>query len=172
MVLSIIIAVLIIAIDQISKHIVDANMALGESIELIKNVFSITYVRNEGAAYGIFANNKWIFMVISIIIIGIVIFAFIKYKEFGLMFQIPLALIFGGAVGNMIDRIFLGYVIDFLEPTFLPFAKFTNNIADICINVGAIFLAIYFIFINKVLWKDDKKKEKSDENTESTKQAW
>lgn len=168
MVISIIVAVLIIAIDQISKHIVAQNMEVGESIEVIKNIFSITYVHNEGAAYGILSNARWVFMVVSVIIIVGITIAFFKFKSFGLMFKIPVALIFGGAVSNMVDRVFLGYVIDFMEPTFLPFLKFTNNFADICINVGAILLLIYFLFINKVLWVDDKKKkEEKIENNET-----
>ena len=167
MIIGIIVAVLTIVIDQVSKNLIASSMNVGESKVFIDKILNITYIHNEGAAYGLFANARWIFMAISILIILAIPYFYIKYRKFGLFYQISLGLIFGGAVANMIDRIFLGYVVDFLEPVFLPFGKFINNFADIFVNVGAIMLAVYLIFINKTIFKSDKKDKSVESTTEN-----
>ena len=173
MILGIIIAVVSILIDQITKILVNGNMELGQIIVLIPKVFQLHYVHNEGAAYGLFSNARWIFLVISAIIIIAIPFFMYKFRRFGKFYIISLSLVLGGAISNMIDRVFLGYVIDFMEPVFLPFGNFTNNFADIFVNVGAISLFVYLIFINKEIWKDDKKKRNKEAavSEESTEQA-
>lgn len=165
MIIGLIIAIITVVIDQITKNLVSSSMYLGESKVLIDKILSITYIHNTGAAYGLFSDTRWIYMALSIIIIVAIPFFYIRFRKFGLFYHISLALIFGGAIGNMIDRVFLGYVIDFIEPVFLPFGKFVDNFADIFVNVGAIMLAIYILFINKTILKSNKNVIK--ENTES-----
>ena len=167
MILGIIITVLTVLIDQGTKILVSANMEVGDTIVLIKNVFQIHYVRNTGAAYGLFSESRWIFLVISSLVIIALPFFMYRYRRFGKIFIIPIAMVLGGAISNMIDRVFFGSVIDFMEPLFLPFGSFTNNFADIFVNVGAIFLFIYFVFINKEIWKDSKKDKKETPIIES-----
>ena len=161
------ISILVVTLDQLSKTIVANNMQVGESIVLIKNLFSLTYVRNEGAAWGILANHRWIFLVLTAIaIIAIPIITY-KLRDFGYFFGTSMALIWGGAIGNMIDRLFYGSVVDFIEATFIDFPVF--NIADSCVVVGGIMLFIYLVFINKTLFKSEKKPETvSDEDEEKS----
>ena len=158
------ISILVVTLDQLSKTIVANNMQVGESIVLIKNLFSLTYVRNEGAAWGILANHRWIFLVLTAIaIIAIPIITY-KLRDFGYFFGTSMALIWGGAIGNMIDRLFYGSVVDFIEATFIDFPVF--NIADSCVVVGGIMLFIYLVFINKTLFKSEKKPETVSEEDE------
>lgn len=161
------ISILVVTLDQLSKTIVANNMQVGESIVLIKNLFSLTYVRNEGAAWGILANHRWIFLVLTATaIIAIPIITY-KLRDFGYFFGTSMALIWGGAIGNMIDRLFYGSVVDFIEATFIDFPVF--NIADSCVVVGGIMLFIYLVFINKTLFKSEKKPETvSDEDEEKS----
>jgi len=114
-------------------------MALHQSIPLINNILHLTYIQNTGAGFGILKGSNTTLIFISLIIIGIILFYFdriIKEKPT----HIPVALILGGAVGNLIDRIFLGHVIDFVDFRIWP----AFNIADSAITIGALLLIIYF----------------------------
>lgn len=156
MILWIIVIAASVLIDQISKILVAGGMTLYQSIPVVRNFFSLTYIHNYGAAWGILSNHRWIFIVITaaaIIVLPIVLY---KYRKLHFLFGFSLSLIIGGAIGNMIDRIFRGYVVDFFEFTFIDFPVF--NIADICVTVGAILMFIYFIFFDKVLLTEKKKK--------------
>ncbi len=151
-----------IAIDQISKVLVVNNLDyINErgSITLIKHILNLTYTENRGAAFGMLDDQRWIFMTISVIaIIGIGIYLFAFCKE-GWLFQLGLTLIVSGGIGNMIDRIALGYVVDMLEFDFMEFAIF--NVADsfICIGAGLVILMLIIEII-----KDSKKsKQESKE---------
>ncbi|MBU0628473.1 MAG: signal peptidase II [Nanoarchaeota archaeon] len=133
------ISFLVILFDQLTKYIISHTFALSESITLIKNLLEITYIRNTGAGFGIFRGANIILIFTSLIIIGIILFYFDKIlKE--KPSHIPLALILGGAVGNLIDRLFLGHVIDFIYIRFWP----AFNVADSCISIGAVWLIIYY----------------------------
>ena len=109
----------IVGLDQLSKWIVVQNLPLGESYEWIRKVVHFTYVRNEGAAFGILSNHRWVFLVFSAVAIvglGVYLFRFCKQNW---AVKISLAFLIGGGVGNMIDRIAFGYVVDFIELPFL-----------------------------------------------------
>lgn len=130
-----------IGIDQLTKLLVANNMSLYQSIPVIPSVLDITYIHNKGAAFGMLANHRWVFMVVSLVaIIGMGIYLFRFCKE-GMLFKIGLALVISGGIGNMIDRIAYGYVIDMIEATFIEtlfdwsFAIF--NVADSFVCVGA-----------------------------------
>ena len=149
MVSTIITVLLIIAtvvLDQVSKLLVVANMELYESIEVIPGIFRFTYIHNHGAAFGSMADSRWIFMILSTIaIIAILVFIFWKKPQSKLLLA-SLALIAGGGIGNMIDRVYLGYVVDFLD--FCAFPKlwmWIFNVADACVCVGAGMLALWMI---------------------------
>ncbi len=99
-----------IGIDQLTKILVSKNMALYESISIIPKTLNITYIQNRGAAFGMLANHRWVFMIISTVaIIGICVYLF-RFCNESMFFKIGLALIISGGIGNMIDRVFLGYV--------------------------------------------------------------
>jgi signal peptidase II len=145
------ISILVVVFDQLSKTIVSTNMEVGDSIVIIEKVLSFTYVRNEGAAWGILSDHRWIFLVLTALaIIAIPIITY-KLRGFGYFFAIAMSLIWGGAIGNMIDRLFIGSVVDFIEVTFIEYPVF--NIADSCVVIGGIMLLIYLVFINKTLFR-------------------
>lgn len=135
---------LLIMIDQIVKYIVRIRFDVGESIPIIKNIFHLTYVRNIGAAFGILANQKIFFVIITIVVIGGIILFVRKQQNVHKMMLLSLNLIVGGAIGNFIDRVYLGYVVDYFDFRIWP----VFNIADINIVIGSILLSYYVIFLD------------------------
>ena len=121
---------------QFSNYIVVENMALGESIPIIKEVFHLTYILNPGAAFGMFAHNRLFFIAIAVIVIGIIIWARREILASPWEVKAGCGLFLGGAIGNLIDRARQGLVIDFFDFRIWP----VFNIADIaiCIGVGLI----------------------------------
>ena len=135
-----------VGLDQLSKYLVVLNMELHESVDIIPGVLRFTYIQNDGAAFGSMDDKRWIFMVLSTVaIIGILVFMFWKKPQYKLLLS-SLILITGGGIGNMIDRVALGYVIDFID--FCAFPKiwmWVFNIADSCVCIGAGLLALWMI---------------------------
>jgi signal peptidase II len=155
-----------IILDQITKLIVVNTMTLAETIPLIEKVFSFTRVHNYGAAWGMLSNHRWIFIAVTALAIIILPIFLYKYRKLHFLFGFSLSLIIGGAVGNMIDRVFLGYVIDFLQFTFIDFPVF--NVADICVTCGAALMFIYLAFIDKTLFAETPKKKKEESTNDGT----
>lgn len=126
----------VVILDQFSKYIVVENMALGESIPIIEEVFHLTYILNPGAAFGMFAHNRPFFIAIAVIVIGIIIWARREILASPWEVKAGCGLFLGGAIGNLIDRARQGLVIDFFDFRIWP----VFNIADIaiCIGVGLI----------------------------------
>ena len=126
----------VVILDQFSKYIVVENMALGESIPIIEEVFHLTYILNPGAAFGMFAHNRLFFIAIAVIVIGIIIWARREILASPWDVKAGCGLFLGGAIGNLIDRARQGLVIDFFDFRIWP----VFNIADIaiCIGVGLI----------------------------------
>lgn len=160
MLLWIIIIAASVILDQITKMLVVNGMALYESIPLIKNVLSFTYIHNYGAAWGMLSDHRWVFIVVTALAIIVMPIFLYKYRNLHWMFGLSLSLIIGGAIGNMIDRVFLGYVVDFIQATFIDFPVF--NVADICVVCGAIMMFVYVAFIDKTLFADKPKAEKPE----------
>lgn len=154
-------------IDQITKLIVDANMTLGQSIPLWKDVFHITYIHNEGAAMGMLSNSRWVFLVLSTVaIIGITAYVVHARKKIPTLEALAFGMIAGGGIGNMIDRTFYGSelfggaVIDFFDFRAFSFWKWIFNVADIavCVGVGLYALAV---ILTEVKEYKKRKQEKS-----------
>lgn len=126
----------VVILDQFSKYIVAENMALGESIPIIEEVFHLTYILNPGAAFGMFAHNRLFFIAIAVVVIGIIIWARREILASPWEVKAGCGLFLGGAIGNLIDRARQGLVIDFFDFRIWP----VFNIADIaiCIGVGLI----------------------------------
>lgn len=138
------IAGFVIIIDQITKAIAKTYLKVGESFPIINKAFSLTLVQNTGAAFGLFKNQAAFFILVSVIAIIFIIFSLSKKK---ITSYLPLALILGGAIGNLIDRLrFPGYVIDFLDFKVWP----VFNVADLCISIGAFLLFLLIIRGKKV----------------------
>ncbi len=139
------IVVLITVFDQLSKYYVNLYLKDAAAIQVIPGVLSFRYHENKGAAWGMLADHRWVFMVISSIAI-IAIIAYLiwsRKKKDSLIFRVALCFFAGGGIGNMIDRIALKYVIDFLRFDFIDFPIF--NIADSFITVGAALLILSLI---------------------------
>lgn len=144
-------AISLIALDQMSKLWVVKNFQLFDTKPLINDIFHLTYVRNKGAAFSLLENQRWFFIIVTLAAIGILSYFFIVFykKEKYTLLKITMVLIFSGAVGNLIDRIRFSYVIDFFDFRAINFAIF--NVADSFVVVGAILLGYCLLFINKEL---------------------
>ncbi len=133
------------AIDQFSKYLIMQSVMLNGDIVVIKNFFYITFVKNFGIAFGLFQNSTTFFVIMnSIISIAVIYFLKRSYKKNRLV-AVCLSMILGGALGNLIDRIRLGYVVDFLHFTIFPPVF---NIADSAVVIGAFALSA-IILLNK-----------------------
>ena len=133
--------VLLIVIDQVSKIFVDKYMIFGDSLPIIENFFHITYVQNRGIAFGIFQGKVDVISVATIIaIIGIIVYFFKNVKKSNFFEKMAYIFIISGAIGNMMDRLLRGYVVDMID--FRGIWSFVFNIADIYINLGVILLLL------------------------------
>lgn len=167
MILNIITIIAIFLLDQLSKIYVIKNFKLGESRDVIKGLFKWTYVQNKGVAFGAFQGLIPLIVIISIIaVIGIVLYLHKKREEHSNWARFGLLFIVGGAVGNLYDRIFRGFVVDFFDFYGIWHAIF--NVADIAINIGIVLIVIeYFIEKENIRSCSNEKKEekeKSDTN--------
>ena len=150
------IAIVGIIIDQFTKIAIDRSMQLFDSIPVIENFFHITYVRNKGAAFSFLSNASWrlpFFITVSAIAALVILIAFRKLRDDQHLAHISLAMIFSGAVGNLIDRVRLGEVIDFLDAHWYQHHWPAFNVADSLICVGVFLLAIDMILEEKRLKK-------------------
>ena len=152
----IIFAAVIVALDQVTKYLTVANIALYENIPFIPGLLSLTYVRNTGAAWSSFRGQLWLFALVFVLFTALVVWEYFKKPlPFTVLERWLIAAIYGGGLGNMIDRIRLGYVIDMIKTDFIDFPVF--NIADCFITCGTILLLMHLIFFNKAFWKEEKK---------------
>ncbi len=136
--------ILIIFSDQLTKHLVESYMYLGQSIPIIPDIFHITLLRNPGALFGVMPNGRWFFIVITIISLAVMVLLMKEIPRGKNLMKFGLTLIIAGALGNLIDRVRFGYVIDFLDFGFWP----VFNIADMALVVGAVFFIYQYITYN------------------------
>ena len=146
----------IVALDQITKAMTVANIPLHTRIPFWGGVFHFTYVQNTGAAFSSFLGQQWLFALIFAVFTAALIFELKKntmgFKPFE---RWCLAAIWAGGLGNMIDRVRLGYVVDMIEVEFIRFPVF--NVADCFITCGCVLLIAHLVLFNKEFWKDEKK---------------
>lgn len=142
MIYELIIAILI-GLDQLSKYWVLNYLQEIGSIPVIQNVFHLTYVENRGAAFGMFQNNQMIFVVVAIVasIFGLY---YLHTKKMHLIGKVGIMLIISGAIGNLIDRVRLGFVVDYFD--FRIIWEYVFNVADVFVVVGTAMLCIYILF--------------------------
>lgn len=146
----------IVAVDQWTKALTVANIALYQDVEFIPGFLGFTYVRNTGAAFSSFEGQQWLFALIFIVFTVAIIWEYRKKSlKFTTFERWCIAAIYGGGLGNMIDRVRLGYVVDMIETEFIKFPVF--NVADCFITCGCIALMVSLIFFNKEIWKEEKK---------------
>lgn len=150
MLISVIVAAVLAAVDQITKHIALTKLKPIGNTTFIKGFMDFTFVENRGAAFGMLSGARWFFVIITIIVTAAILIYIKKYmpktKEYRLV-KVALTLILAGAWGNVIDRMFRGYVVDYFETVFIRWPVF--NVADIYVVVGTIILAYAFIFVIK-----------------------
>ena len=146
----------IVVIDQLTKFLTVTYIPLYADVPMLPGLLQLTYVQNTGAAFSMLEGQQWLFVLIfAALTAGIIwayskkVFPFSKFEWF------CIAAVYGGGLGNMIDRLRLGYVIDMIETQFIKFPVF--NVADCFITCGCILLMISLAFFNKAFWKEEKK---------------
>ena len=133
----------VIALDQVSKLLI-LEFLYNDQLVLIEGVLNFTYVENRGMAFGLLSDHRWVFMLFSVIgiaLVGVYLWFFVK----GTLGRVSLALVIGGGIGNMIDRIAYGFVVDFIDFCAFDFWKWVFNIADSAVCVGAGLFILYMI---------------------------
>lgn len=143
---AILLFLLILIGDQATKYFVVTEMVPGESLPIIGEFFHLTYVLNPGAAFGLFAHQRWFFVIIALVLIGAVIYFYPRLKREGAMLHYGTVAMAAGAIGNLIDRIRTGLVIDFFDFRIWP----VFNVADIAIVLGVIAMIYAILFQSDV----------------------
>ena len=146
----------IVLLDQLTKFWTVSNIPLYDHISAIPGLFRLTYVQNTGAAFSAFRGMQWLFALIFVVLTVAILYEYFKKPlPFTGFERWLIAAIYGGGVGNMIDRVRFGYVVDMIEVDFMNFAVF--NVADCFITCGSILMILHLIFFNKEFWKEEKK---------------
>ena len=145
----------IVAVDQFTKYLTVANIALGQDVPFIPGFLGLTYLQNTGAAFSSFEGQQWLFAIIfALFTIGIV-YEFKKdTMKFSKFERWCIVAIYAGGLGNMIDRLRFGYVVDMIQTEFIDFPVF--NVADSFITCGTIAMIVHRVFFNKGFWKEGK----------------
>lgn len=145
--------ILVMTLDRCSKAAVETGLALGQSIH-IGSLFYITLVHNRGGAFGILQGQKLIFLIVGVFVIGAILFYLYRTKNISWWMLLGLGAISAGAIGNLYDRVTLGYVIDFID---VHVWDYVFNVADIAIDVG-----FGAIIVDMILAERNKKEETAD----------
>ena len=147
----------IAAVDQLTKFLTVANIPLNGEVEVLPGVVGLTYVKNFGAAFSSFQGMQWLFAIIFVVFTVAVVWEYRKKAmPFTTFERWCIIAIYGGGLGNMIDRLRMGYVVDMIETKFIRFPVF--NVADCFITCGCIALIAHLVLFNREFWKEEKKK--------------
>ena len=151
---SLFVALIVIA-DQAAKYFTVLYISAAGAQPFIPGILQITYVRNTGAAFSSFEGQQWLFALIFLVLTGLIFWEYFKKPVgFTKLERFCIAAIYGGGLGNMIDRVRLGYVVDMLETTFMDFPVF--NVADCFITCGCAVLMVSLLLVHKDFWKERK----------------
>ena len=154
--LYILFTVAVVAADQFTKYLTLANIPLHADVPFIPGFLGFTYVQNTGAAFSSFEGQQWLFAAIFVVLTVAILWEYFKSPmPFNKFERWCIASIYAGGLGNMIDRIRLGYVVDMIETQFMRFPVF--NVADCFITCGCFAMLFSLVFINKEFWKEEKK---------------
>ena len=176
--LELIIIVILLAADQISKYLVQLYLSpVGTSVPVVDGLVQLTNVHNTGAAWGMLDGFRWLFIPLTLIVAGLLIIVMIRFRKNLTVFsRITLALLFSGAVGNFVDRVLLSYVRDFVDIT--PLFNFpVFNVADSALSVGCVMLVIDALFLKdksmfeRVTFKKEKTEVKPMEESDSSEKS-
>ena len=145
-----------VAADQVTKWLVVKYIPLYGRVDFIPCVLSFTYTQNTGAAWSMLEGQRWLFVGIFVLLTALLLLEYFKFRmPFTNLERWFIAAIYAGGMGNMIDRVRLGYVVDMIETSFIQFPVF--NVADCFITCGCILMMIHLVLFNKEFWKDGKK---------------
>ena len=148
--------VAVVAADQWTKYLTVTNIALYQDIDFIPGFLGLTYVQNTGAAFSSFEGQQWLFALIFAVFTAAVLWEYFRSPmPFSKFERWCIAAIYAGGLGNMIDRVRLGYVVDMIETKFMNFPVF--NVADCFITCGCIAMMVSLVLFNKEFWKEEKK---------------
>lgn len=157
----IVLSALIVIIDQLIKYFIYTNLSPDGNVTIIDGLLSFVYSENRGAAFGIFQNATLVFAVITIALIAVFLFLLITKRFSGKLFTSSIILIIGGGIGNLWDRLFRGFVIDYISISFFPPIC---NFADYCITIGAALFILSIILLPEA--KEKANTSKGDSNDE------
>ena len=148
--------VAVVAADQWTKYLTVSNIALYQDIDFIPGFLGLTYVQNTGAAFSSFEGQQWLFALIFAVFTAAVLWEYFRSPmPFSKFERWCIAAIYAGGLGNMIDRVRLGFVVDMIETKFMNFPVF--NVADCFITCGCVLMIAHLVLFNKEFWKDEKK---------------
>lgn len=153
-----ILAVALVALDQAVKILVRANIPLGADVPFLPYILDLTYVQNTGAAFSLLRQHTWLLTLISAVVVAAMCWLIVKGYFKNALGRWAAALVLAGGMGNLIDRVLLGYVTDMFQTVFMDFAVF--NVADCCITIGVPLLFLYVWFY---VGKDEKKEGEADD---------
>ena len=140
------IIILLVAIDQGIKYLISSNMKLGESVPLIEDMIHITYITNSGGAFSILQGQTLLLIIIPVTLtVALIVYIYKKRKSAGFMFLFSLSMICAGGLGNLIDRVRFGEVVDFIDFRFFP----VFNFADICVCCGCGLMLLYLVLYER-----------------------
>ena len=155
------IAAALVALDQLVKYLVMTNIPPGEHVPFIPYILDLTYVTNTGAAFSIFSEHTWALAAVSLVMSAVLAVALFRGLFKHPLGKLTLTLLLAGAVGNLIDRAFRGFVVDMFNVLFMRFAVF--NVADICVVVGGIAAGLYYLFLmDKLEGRGEESHDRSD----------
>ncbi|GAA6817981.1 signal peptidase II [Helicobacter pylori] len=142
---SLFIAIIILILDQVTKFVIASSMRIGDSFEVIPGFLNITSHRNNGAAWGILSGKMSFFFIITLIILIVLVVFYIKEAKNNLFMQIALSLLFAGALGNFIDRLSHGEVVDFIDTYIFGYNFPIFNVADSSLTIGVLLIIITLV---------------------------
>lgn len=152
-------AVLLLAVDQITKFFVLRDLQPVGSVTLIPGLLELAYVENTGASFGLFKNLMWLVVTITVVAIIAIVVLLFRYKKHSFFSYTTSALLIAGGIGNLIDRMVHGFVVDFIH---VMFFDYIFNFADCCITVGAVLFIIHVLFFTR--GGDEQRSENAEEN--------
>lgn len=152
-ILCLVLAAAAIAVDQILKQLVLTHLVPVGTVTVLPGLLDFTYVENRGAAFGILQNQRWFFVVVTMVLCACIIYLLFRYKQHEFFSYGASALIIGGGLGNLIDRFHYGFVVDYIHVSFFPPVF---NFADCCVTVGTVFLMIHVLFFSDSAQKEKK----------------
>ncbi len=160
LILASLIAIGAVVLDQVTKALVVSHMTLHQELPFLPGFMRFYYTQNKGAAFSMLSDHPWVFIVFSAVAMAVIMYLLYRFRGRHPLLTVSLAMVLGGGIGNMIDRVMNGYVVDFLDFQFVKFAVF--NVADIFVTCGSVALGVYLIAVEPRVEKRLRDMEKAE----------